>query len=233
MLPTSSSLWMTRRTGDSFFVIHDPDSGSAQVFRQLVLPFGSKASVTAFIRAAYSLWLIGLRCLGVVWSFYFDDFLNVCAANEARHLDIVVSAMFKVLGWKVSEDKLVPCSSCCKVLGIELDLSSAAKGWAVMKNTDCRRSELVECLEAILKRGHISRSEVDKVRGRLQFASGQLFGRLSRHAVHSFSSRRASCHGLGERVEWAVRDLCKVLRYGKPREISRRLQPYGLCGCCV
>ena len=41
---------------DSFLAVYDPSSGSAKIFRQSVLPFGSTASVTAFLRVFLAIW---------------------------------------------------------------------------------------------------------------------------------------------------------------------------------
>ena len=161
---------------DSFFGIYNLRSKQKKLYKQLVLPFGSKASVTAFIRAAFALWRIALVLLKVVWTFYFDDFLNVCRAGESKHMEIVISMFFHLLGWRLSTDKLVPY---CKVLGIVLDLGQARRGLMLMCNTQSRKEELLATLRSILASGSLDRGELAKVRGRLQFASGQLFGRLA------------------------------------------------------
>ena len=227
---------------DSFFGIYNPCSKQKELYKQLVLPFGSKASVTAFIRAAFALWRIALVLLKVVWTFYFDDFLNVCRAGESKHMEIVISMLFHLLGWRLSTDKLVPYSCCCKVLGIVLDLGQARRGLMLMCNTQGRKEELLATLRSILASGSLDRGELAKVRGRLQFASGQLFGRLARQAVHAFSSRGRLGNGLDQRLVWALEYLCKLLSEGRPREISRGLgdsrlifvdasfEPGGYCG---
>ena len=227
---------------DAFFGIYNPRSKQKELYRQLVLPFGSKASVTAFIRSAFALWRIALLLLKVVWTFYFDDFLNVCRAEESKHMEIVISMYFHLLGWRLSTDKLVPYSSCCKVLGIVLDLGQAKRGLLLMRNTQSRKDELVGALRAILEAGSLDKGELAKVRGRLQFASGQLFGRLARQAVHAFSSKGRLGSGLDHRLTWALEYLAERLAEGKPREISRGLgdtrlvfvdasfEPDGYCG---
>ena len=44
---------------DSYFVIFNGSTGTSEIYRQRVLPLGSTASVTSFIRAAYALWRLG------------------------------------------------------------------------------------------------------------------------------------------------------------------------------
>ena len=47
--------------------------------------------------------------------------------------------------------------------------------------------DLCESLDATLKKGQLTRSEGEKLRGRLLFASGQLFGRLIRNQIRLLS----------------------------------------------
>eukprot|EP00438_Fugacium_kawagutii_P007883 Skav213958 [mRNA] locus=scaffold1979:307938:309152:- [translate_table: standard] len=136
---------------DAFLAVYCPALGRAEVFRQKVLPFGSIASVTAFLRVSLALWAVGNAKLKFAWSAYFDDFLSVCEEASAKHTDMCISAMFSFLGWKLSEDKLIPFDSVCKVLGVRLDLRSARLGLALDSNTPERITELVGELDKILE----------------------------------------------------------------------------------
>ena len=211
---------------DSFFGIYNPHAKRKELYQQLVLPFGSKASVTAFRRSAFALWRIALILLKVIWTFYCDDCLNACRAEESRRMEIAISMFFQLLGWRLSFNKLVPYSSCCEVLQIVLDLGQAKRGLMLMCNPQSRKDELLgapsfhpcfrtsRCLE---------RGELAKVSVRLQFTSGQLFGRLARQAVHAFFTRGRLGSGLDRRLTWALEYLSERLSAGKPREISRGL----------
>ena len=75
---------------DSFFVIYSPTQGKPLVFKQRVLPFGSIASVTGFIRSGLGLWSVSVKLLALVWSMYFDDFLHLTRASSARHAELVI-----------------------------------------------------------------------------------------------------------------------------------------------
>lgn len=78
--------------------------------------------MTAFLRVSLALRAVGNQFLKMTWSAYFDDFLSVNEASRSRHADLCISALFSFLGWQLSEDKLVPFLSVCKVLGVCLDL---------------------------------------------------------------------------------------------------------------
>ena len=208
---------------DSFFVIFDPRFKKASIFKQRALPFGSRASVTAFIRTALAVWKIAVKILHLVWSVYFDDYLSVVRQTEAKHVDLVVSVFFRLLGWRVSEDKLIPYSSCCKVLGIELDVGNAVRGYILLKNTLKRRDEVIRSLEEVLANGSIDGPTLERLRGRAQFASGQLFGRLARQALHSLSDRPTKDLRLSGRFKWGAHLLISLLKDGRPRTVTRDL----------
>ena len=160
---------------DSYIVVYNPETDRPEIFQQAVLPFGSVASVTAFLRCAMGLWIIGCRVLHLAWTSYFDDFLSLTTAGLSRHTDLCISTFFHLMGWDLSTDKLVPYAECCKVLGVELMLTKTPSGSFDICNTQTRAEELIQSISEILKAGHLSKSDGEKLRGRLQFASNQLF----------------------------------------------------------
>eukprot|EP00435_Cladocopium_sp_Y103_P055098 s1685_g18.t1 len=172
---------------DSFLVVFNPRTGKGEIFQQLVLPFGSIASVTAFLRCALAIWHIGSSLLHYTWTSYFDDFLSLTEESLGPHLEMCVSLFFQLLGWGLSLDKLVPYSICCKVLGVELDLTRAPSGTFAIANTVSRKDELKDTLQHVLNEGFLSRSEAERLRGRLQFASNQLFGRRFRNCLRELN----------------------------------------------
>ena len=206
---------------DSFFVIFCPKLRKHVIYKQRVMPFGAKASVTAFIRCAFGIWRLGVKMLSLVWSFYFDDFLSACRPGESRHVEVVISTLFRVLGWDLSSEKLLPYDTCCKVLGIKIDTSEARLGMFKMENTLKRVNELVQSLDAVLTCGKLSYGECEKLRGRLQFASGQLFGRRAKVALHQLSRHPGG--RLGESSLEACRFLRDMISSNKSRVLSRQL----------
>lgn len=65
----------------------------------------------------------------------FDDFVSICDSRAMRHVEVCTSLFLQLLGWKPSEDKLVPYEACCKVLGVELNLTRTPTGVASVCNT--------------------------------------------------------------------------------------------------
>ena len=85
------------------------------------------------------------------------------------------------MGWKLSTEKLVDFSTVCKVLSVSLDLRAAQFGSTFLSNTADRTAELVQELQLILESRMLGRKDAEQLRGRLQFASVQLFGRAFRN----------------------------------------------------
>ena len=188
------------------------------MYRQRVLPFGSKASVTAFISAAFA-----FSRIDRIWSSYFGDFLHVCSESEHRHLDIAVSLFLKLHGWRVSEDKLVPYSALLHVLqgfGNHFGFGRSQEG-------PCAHEES----GVVAPRGCGSPGEAARARehipcrrrtaqGTTSVASGQLFGRMARQALHQLVFRGGESKPPESRGVWGVTRLLELLKDGLPREVS-------------
>ena len=155
--------------------------------------------------------------------FTFDDYLSIARGSEAKHVDLVISAFFRLLGWRVSADKLLPYATCCKVLGVELDVGNAIRGFCLLRNTEKRRNEIVASLEHVLATGRIDAATLERLRGRAQFASGQLFGRLARQALHCLSDRPNKDFSVSRRFRWGAEYLTELLKSPHSRVVSRDL----------
>jgi len=209
---------------DGFLAVYNPSEKRAEIFQQKVLPFGSVASVTAFLRVAHGIWKVGARLLRLMWTSYFDDFLSVTTSETSRHTDLIISSLFSILGWKLSEDKLIDYHTMCKVLGVEFDLRMSGQGLAAVANTQDRVKELCEELDSILLSGSLRRAEGERLRGRLQFASGQLFGRSARNRMRTLS-KHISCGraALCDDTLLALCELREQISLNIPRLISVKM----------
>ena len=206
---------------DSYIVIYNPIEGKPEVYQQAVLPFGSIASVTAFLRCAMGIWHVGSSLLKMTWTSYFDDFLSLSPTCLARHTELCVSTLFQLLGWRLSEDKLVPYSQCCKVLGVEVDLCMSPSGRFEIRNTESRKQELVGLMQDILANEVLTRSEGERLRGRLQFASNQVFGRRFRNSLKELNIH--VCRGfksVSSDLAYALRMMVSLLQDNVPRPVD-------------
>jgi hypothetical protein len=206
---------------DSFLVVYNPHTEEAEIYQQRVLPFGSVASVTAFLRCSMAIWHIGSSLLFFTWTAYFDDFLSICESDLARHTEICTSLLFQLLGWGLSTDKLVPYETCCKVLGIELDFTRSPSGSFEVVNTQARREELCLFIGEILEKGTLSRPDAERLRGRLQFASNHLFGRRFKNCLRELNTHISrGFKSLTPELCAALRMISHLLELNKPRVVD-------------
>ena len=208
---------------DSFFVMFNAESGGPEIFRQRVVPFGAKASVSGFIRCAFALWRVGVLSLNLAWSAYFDDYLNVCGQDFVQRNEFVIAMFFQLLGWDTSADKSLDYHSMCVVLGVQLNLKDAKLGLVFICNTEKRKVEVLSDIDDALSRGFLDPSSGERLRGRFQFASCQVFGRRPKAALkllakHSQQKRWE----ISDATRHALSQLCHFLECGRPRPIRAR-----------
>ena len=175
MAVSESSDWV------SFIAVYNPSTGRPEVFQMHALPFGATMSVFSFLRVAHSLWFLGARCLGLVWSNYFDDFICMSQDSSSSITSGCVRAFVDLLGWKVSgREKDLPFDRIFKALGVQMSLDNWRGGTVFMQNTEKRILELNECIDKALSTGVLTCASVLALRGRMQFANSQVWGRASK-----------------------------------------------------
>ena len=210
----------------SYIVVGDPHTSSLKAFRLKALPFGSVKSVHSFLRIAHSLWAILTSVFWVITTNYFDDFVSVADLREAESVDFTVKAVFRLLGWRFAEDgpKAPPFSSSLVALGVQLDVSKLHQGSVSVSNTANRRDELAQALDQAVTSRSLAKLEALRLRGRMQFASGQFYGRLARRCLavvtqHAYGSESST---LAEAAIHALSRFRDMLVNGVPRMISSK-----------
>ena len=105
-----------------------------------------------------------------------------CARSEANHLSMTIHAFFHLLGWSFAEtgSKAVDFDIMCKALGVNVDVSSMRQGTVLIDNTEARKKELGEFIDKVVPTKKLSSVDALKLRGRMQFTAGQLFGRVAK-----------------------------------------------------
>ncbi len=93
-----------------------------------------------------------------------------------------VSLLFDLLGWGFARDgdKAFPFSSGFNAVGIHISLAAYEEGRVDFSNTESRVVEVCRIINQILESGKLEAKQANCLRGRLQFADGQLFGRLGK-----------------------------------------------------
>ena len=196
-----------------------------EVYQLLAVPFGATRAVYSFLRVAHSLWWLGCMALGIIWSNLYDDFICFSSEDLTSNTDHAVDLFFRCLGWKyaVDGDKSSEFSTKFSALGIEVNLANFANGFAEFKNTDKRITELCGYIDKALSDNALTLLDAQKLRGRMQFADGQLFGRLGRLCLRAVTEHAYSGKGkqLPPACVQALRRFKNFLQHSPPRRIQR------------
>ncbi|CAE7253337.1 NaCP60E [Symbiodinium sp. CCMP2592] len=153
------------------------------------LPFGSVASVSAFLRVSFAIWKIGVVLAKIVWTAYFDDFTNVCRNILKDNTAWVIECLFDLLGVRFdrSGKKAIDHATSFATLGLQVDLSNTEDRVILVGHTDKRRDELCTALNEVLERGEMEPRPFERLKGRMVFFEGYSFGRVSNQAVRTLS----------------------------------------------
>ena len=209
----------------SYIGVYHPEDGRVKAFRMLALPFGSISAVHAFLRFSASIWFLGTRIFRILWSNYFDDFVTTCQEAEASSVTNAVHCLFTLLGWRYADSgsKAPPFSPCFQALGVVIDLENLHKGIIKFDNTPSRKEELSNSIRAALDSGKLAHRDALRLRGRMQFTTGQIFGRISRTCLSLVTEHAYARVGtlLSSRTREALTVYLDSLCSQEPRELTR------------
>lgn len=205
-----------------YIAVYCPSDGQAKIFRTVALPFGSIQSVYAFLRLSAAIWHIGVVHLDLAWTSFFDDFLVYTDLPLANHTEKTVEMLFDLLGWNIAKTggKAMPFSDTLDCLGVSINLKEVQSGVVKISNTEDRKKEISESLAKHLNSKHMSSADAQKLRGRMQFAENQIFGRQARRCLkgvseHLHTGRPTMDHEL---CNMLIR-FAEYLKQGRPREV--------------
>ena len=205
--------------------VFNPNTGRAEIFRGVALPFGSVQSVYNFLRISHAIWFLGTTKLLLPWTFFYDDFLCFSKESLARHTEEGVLLFFKLIGWRIAEEgaKAETFGSTFNCLGVRFDLSKSVTSQICVSNTAGRVDELTKEITAILDTGRLKKSAANKLRGRMQFAENQIFGRLSRRCLKAIAEHAT----IGdERISFQttvlLKEFIESLSANKPRCVNAK-----------
>ena len=115
-------------------------------------------------------------------------------ANAATHL---IKSLFTLLGFQVSDkpSKNPPFAAVFQALGVAFNLTQAVSGVFEVANTEARIHLLASSLQELLTSHSLSPKEARRLRGRVQFAHGQLSGRYHSRCLSSLHELSALAPG--------------------------------------
>ena len=192
------------------------------MYQMLTLPFGATHSVYCFLRLAKMLHLIAARGLFVMNTNFYDDFVLVSRAETQDSAKHAMELVFLLTGWEFAREgkKKTEFSTLCRALGVVFDFSLSSERKLMIENTEQRKQELKELLQAALDRGTLTRPEALVLRGKLGFADSFVHGRLgilvlSKLIEHAYGAQKQ----IDESLRDALRFMLERLNSGKPRVV--------------
>ena len=117
-----------------------------------------------------------------------------------------------------------PFDQRCEALGVIFDLSNSSQFECKVANTDSRIEEIAAEVQRLIGSGSITQINAQKLRGRMQFAESQIFGRTGNRCINclkDFSCRRRS--KMCDRDATFLKFFLSLLKSDAPRIISKRL----------
>ena len=173
----------------SYVAVYNPHLKRAEVFNQVALPFGARASVNAFIRCSRCIQWLAARCLTLPTTCYYDDFVVCCHSSLANSSEQCMSMLLDLLGWSFDKtgSKADSFSHSVSTLGVMISLQQARDGVLTVSNTDKRTNEVCELIDGIRATAKLAFREAQVARGRLSFAYAQIFGTSGRLALQQIS----------------------------------------------
>ena len=170
----------------AYIRVYNPESKTTALFQSTVLPFGAVRSVHSFLRLARSLWWVGVVGGSLLWTSFYDDFICCSTSEMATNAEQTVAALFKLTGWLFAEagEKCSPFGPCCEALGVIFDVSLSGAGLVNVANTSSRIEELKLEIESVLAGGKLTMKAAQRLRGRMQFADSQLYGKTGRRCMN-------------------------------------------------
>ena len=214
-------------TPHSHIVVRDPVANKARIFRMLALPFGSVKSVHAFLRVSHSIWFILVHYLSILTTNYFDDFVVLARQSESKHLTAVIHGVLKLLGWSFAEEgaKAPDFAPVANALGVSVNVTNMHLGTVEIDNTSSRKEDLAALVREVLDKNSLSSIDALKLRGRMQFTAGQLFGRAARMCLNQVTHHayRSNKSVLEPDTSIALQRYREFLLSGKPRSITSNL----------
>ena len=206
----------------SYLAVFDPTTKRAKLFRQLAVPFGSTKAVYCFLRVARALWTIMVVGAKVPTTNYFDDFVLVALESDRSSCSRTFHEVLKLLGWRLSDDKSTNWDTSFEALGVLFEIDQTGTGVLRITNTEKRRKELLESIQKILTLGQLPQKDALQLRGRLQFAQAQFFGRLGRRCLAEVTRHAYSGHKLlGPQSRQRLEEFCKFLSCAQPRLVGQ------------
>ena len=205
----------------SCILVWNPNRKEPAIFLQSTLPFGSSASVLHFNRWARMIWFTGIKEFSLIWTSFFDDFPMLTPSTLQSSSDASANLLVKLLGWRIADgEKEVEWSECFNALGVTFNVERISLAASTVGNKKGRVEALIPVLEDFIKSGKASTKEIESVRGKLQYAEAQVFGRTLKSALSVLNRSRGHGKRFTESEKPKLQWIADWLANSVPRLIS-------------
>ncbi len=118
--------------------------------------------------------------------------------------------------------KAVDFDAMCRALGVNIGVSLMHQGRVLIDNTEARKKELGEFIDKIVGTRKLSSADALKLRGRMQFTAGQLFGRVAKTCLARVTNHayRSCSHDVSESLMSSLVLFKRFLLAQKPRTVT-------------
>ena len=127
--------------------------------------------------------------------------------------------LMRLLGFCFSQEKLKPFSKKAVVLGVEIDLEDVRDRGVLVRNKPGRLEEVEGVAAKLLEGDQISNADCSKLLGRVQYAEGQVMGRVGKLAMAKLRETFKGCQRsitLSKSAKESFRGLLNRLMSGDP-----------------
>lgn len=152
-----------------------------------------------------------------MWTNFYDDYIVFSRPGLDQSPSQASEFLFKLTGWIFAES-----GTECEALGVKFSMSVPGRDHCLISNTTRRISEICSELDEILAGQSLNKLRAQKLRGRLQFADGQLYGRIGKRCFRVLSQFAAGQKfKLDDNDKFFLACFRNMLKSGRPREVRR------------
>ena len=207
----------------SYFCIYNCETGQAETYQLVTLPFGATHSVYSFLRLARMLYTVCTRQLFLLTTNFYDDYILALLPGSVESAKNSMELVFMLTGWKFDMDgkKSTSFGTVCKALGVQFDLASSGERVLAVRNTAQRVQDLLAMIASTLQAGELCKQEALILRGKLGFADSFLHGHLGLLVLKQLSEHAYSRSAkLSPELAFGLQVMAKRLSLGIPRIVS-------------
>ena len=162
----------------------DPGSKKLAYFVMISHSFGLTAAVYNYNRRSALLNEFMVKIFLIAAHSYYDDKFGFEPAESVLHAHSIVQDLHKMLGARFDEAKCQRGSE-VEILGVTYDLDEL-----YLRIKEKRKDDIVAWIDEIRKRGRLDPGEAGKLKGVLQFAASQIWGKVGRAFLRVLSERQ-------------------------------------------